>query len=72
MRLPDSIQLTETLEKELFPALPDVKPFRRFGKILEVTSTLIRSTLPEAKLRTPKASFSMHLKIIFTKSSINI
>ena len=50
MRLPDSIQLTETLEKELFPALPDVKPFRRFGKILEVTSTLIRSTLPEAKL----------------------
>ncbi|MFY2508678.1 FliI/YscN family ATPase [Vibrio pectenicida] len=50
MRLPDSTQLTETLEKELFPALPDVKPFRRFGKILEVTSTLIRSTLPEAKL----------------------
>ncbi|MBU2898904.1 FliI/YscN family ATPase [Vibrio hepatarius] len=50
MRLLDSIQLTETLEKELFPDLPDVKPFRRFGKILEVTSTLIRSTLPEAKL----------------------
>ena len=50
MQLPDSIQLTETLEKELFPELPDIKPFRRFGKILEVTSTLIRSTLPDAKL----------------------
>lgn len=50
MQLPDSIQLTEILEKELFPELPDIKPFRRFGKILEVTSTLIRSTLPDAKL----------------------
>ncbi|KJY94123.1 type III secretion protein ATPase [Vibrio neptunius] len=49
MRLPDKTDLIEALNQQLFPELPLVPTFRRFGKILEVTSTLIRATLPGAR-----------------------
>ncbi|WP_245798178.1 EscN/YscN/HrcN family type III secretion system ATPase [Vibrio ostreicida] len=41
--------MLNTLEQHVFPDLPFVPSYRQFGKILEVTSTLIRSTLPGAK-----------------------
>ncbi|KFI10308.1 EscN/YscN/HrcN family type III secretion system ATPase [Vibrio coralliilyticus] len=49
MQLPDKTNLAEALNQQLFPDLPLAPTFRRFGKILEVTSTLIRSTLPGAR-----------------------
>ena len=36
MQLPDSIQLTEKLEKELFPDLPDIKLFAGLEKFLKL------------------------------------
>lgn len=49
MQLPDKDLMQEKLNARLFPPLPLAPDSRRFGKILEVTPTLIRSTLPGAR-----------------------